>query len=145
MVGVFESQDTAKAFPHLCDTARDKPSLPKHRETGVTNIPSLPVPGVPERKPPQAPPCSLELGAVSNARRLPCPAPHSFLQHVMAQRRNKPSLAGAACRVAVHTMALRWRGIRKGWERLSLVSLGDWLPGTASGMGIEEKRRSAKP
>jgi len=71
-----------------------------------------------------APLCLPESGAVSNACRLPCPAPHSFLQHVMAQRRHKGSLAGAACGVAVHATASRWKRAGKGCKMLSLLLLG---------------------
>lgn len=77
---------------------------------------------------------------MSNAHSCPCPAPHSFLQHVMAQRRDKWSLAGAACRVAVHAMASCWRSIRKDCGRLSLILLRGWLPKTASEMGRKEKK-----
>lgn len=77
---------------------------------------------------------------MSNAHSCPCPAPHSFLRHVMAQRRDKWSLAGAACRVAVHAMASCWRSIRKDCGRLSLILLRGWLPKTASEMGRKEKK-----
>lgn len=136
--------DRPLSISPLCETVRSELSpLKLHgRETVIKKSPLFQhltfLEGNHSRLPHAS--CSLHLGAVSNACSCPCPAPHSFLQHVMAQRRNKWSLAGAACRVAVHTMASCWRGIEKGCGKLSLILLRGWLPKTASEMGRKEKK-----